>query len=179
MLCSMSKIGPKTVIARISATQDVSSHSVALACQKIHITNNGPNSAFMSTVSDGYISQSLTFDDDLASGGDSAITGAGNFITAGFAIGDTVIVSGSVSNNGTVSVPIKTLSATVMTFNGIVLVDEGPVASTLRGPLTVTDSTGFEITSGYTEVFGILGGTEVFFVCTAAQTAELSVAEEC
>lgn len=52
----------------------------------------------------------------FAASGHTITRSTGSFVTEGFAVGQSVTISGSVSNNGTVG-PISTLSATVMTFS--------------------------------------------------------------
>lgn len=68
-------------------------------------------------------SQVLTF----VAAGFTLTRSAGSWINDGFAVGKTVSILGSVSNNIT-SLPITALSATVMTFASG-LVNEGPIAS--------------------------------------------------
>jgi hypothetical protein len=74
---------------------------------------------------------SFTYNDNGGSG-DSVITrGSGDFVDEGFVAGSRITVSDTTSNNNTFSV--KTATATTLTLTGIVLVDEGPVASTIIG----------------------------------------------
>lgn len=68
----------------------------------------------------GSSAETLTF----AAAGHTITRSAGSFITDGFAVGDMVTVSGSVSNNGSAG-EITVLTATVMTFASG-LVNEGP-----------------------------------------------------
>lgn len=65
----------------------------------------------------------LTF----AASGHTITRSSGSWLADNFEIGDTVTISGTTSNNGTVG-PITALSAGVMTF-GSGLVNEGPIAS--------------------------------------------------
>jgi hypothetical protein len=67
--------------------------------------------------------RTLTF----ATAGDTITASSGSFHTDGYAIGDKLIVSGTTSNNGTLT--ITTLTATVITVAEN-LVDEGPLSAT-------------------------------------------------
>jgi hypothetical protein len=96
---------------------------------------------------------SLTF----AAAGHTITRAAGSWITDGFAVGDVVYVTGSVSNNGTVGV-VSAISATVLTFaSGVV--NEGPISvATVTGRYglvfaaaghTITRSAGSWIDDGF------------------------------
>ncbi len=98
----------------------------------------------------------LTFDDNV--GGDTCTRSAGSWITDGFAVGDYVTFSGTVSNN--VSGKITTLTDTVMGFGVVVLfADEGPVVGAAcvgqasivfaNGGDTITRSRGSWFTDGF------------------------------
>jgi hypothetical protein len=71
-------------------------------------------------------SPTLTFA-EVGATGDTITRSAGSWITDGFAVGDTVTVAGSASNN--VTGPIASLSATVITLGSTDLAAEGPVAN--------------------------------------------------
>lgn len=70
-------------------------------------------------------SPTLTFA-EVGATGDTITRSAGSWVTDGFAVGDTVTIGGSVSNN--VTGVIAALTATVITFDATDLVAEGPVA---------------------------------------------------
>jgi hypothetical protein len=63
----------------------------------------------------------------------------GSWITDQFAVGQSVIISGTASNNGTIG-PIKVLTDLVMTF-GSGLVNEGPVQGMVTGIGTAVQNT--------------------------------------
>lgn len=67
-------------------------------------------------------SESLTFDNV----GQTITRGAGSWVSDGFAVGDSVTITGTASNNVTATITV--LSATVMTF-GSGLAAEGPILS--------------------------------------------------
>lgn len=74
---------------------------------------------------------SLTYNDD-GGGGNSEITrSTGSFIRDGHIAGETITVSGTASNND--SFTVLSVSALTIVLDGIVLSDEGPVASDLVG----------------------------------------------
>jgi hypothetical protein len=77
---------------------------------------------------------SLTF----AAGGQTITRAAGSWLTDGHAVGDVVSVTGTVSNNIT-NKKITALSATVMTFVGAGIVNEGPISvATVTGRNSLT-----------------------------------------
>lgn len=78
----------------------------------------------------------LTFA-EVGATGDTITRATGSWITDGFAVGDVVTVSGSVSNN--VTGRIASLSATVLTFDTTDLANEGPVSGvTIVGSASYT-----------------------------------------
>lgn len=78
----------------------------------------------------------LTFA-EVGGTGDTITRSSGSWIADGFAVGDTITVTGSASNN--VTGPIASLSATVITLGTTDLVAEGPVAGvTVVGTPTLT-----------------------------------------
>lgn len=78
----------------------------------------------------------LTFA-EVGGTGDTITRSAGSWITDGFAVGDTITVTLSASNN--VTGPIASLSATVITLGTTDLAAEGPVANvTVVGTPTLT-----------------------------------------
>lgn len=81
----------------------------------------------------------LTFA-EVGESGDTITRSAGSWISDGFVVGDTVVITGTASNNG--SFVIASLSATVITLGSAGdLVDEGPVSGcTVRGYPTLTFS---------------------------------------
>jgi hypothetical protein len=72
----------------------------------------------------------------FAAAGDTITRNRGSWVADGFAVGDTVTVAGSASNDGTHI--ITTLSATVMTFAGSALIDEVAGSATAVVSLTET-----------------------------------------
>lgn len=82
------------------------------------------------------VGQTLTFA-EVGATGDTITRSAGSWIADGFAVGDDVTISGSVSNNITTTAGIATLTATVMTLDTDDLVDE---AATASEDVTITKS---------------------------------------
>jgi hypothetical protein len=81
-------------------------------------------------------SPSLTFT-EVGATGDTITRAAGSWVTDGFAVGDTVTITGTVSNNK--SVTIKTLSATIITVADTDdLIDEVCAVATVVGYATLT-----------------------------------------
>jgi len=64
---------------------------------------------------------------EVGATGDTITRSTGSFITDGFAVGDVITVTGSVSNN--VTGPIASLTATVITLGTTDLAAEGPVSN--------------------------------------------------
>ena len=81
--------------------------------------------------------ETLTFA-EVGATDDTITRSVGSWITDGFAVGDVVTVSGSVSNN--VTGRIKALSATVLTFDTTDLAAEGPTVA--LGTISVVGSNG-------------------------------------
>jgi hypothetical protein len=78
----------------------------------------------------------LTFA-EVGGTGDTITRSAGSWIADGFAVGDTITIAGSASNN--VTGPIASLSALVLTLDATDLAAEGPVAGvTVVGTPTLT-----------------------------------------
>lgn len=95
--------------------------------------------AAMSQVRSRMVAASLTFL-EVGATGDTITRGTGSFATDGFVAGDTIRVTGSVSNNVT-GVPAS-IAATVITLDTTDLANEGPVAGvtiTAEPTLTFTD----------------------------------------
>lgn len=92
-------------------------------------------------------SPSITFT-EVDTEGDTITRSAGSFIADGFAVGDTITVTGAVASAGAnnISGVIASLSATVITLGAEDLVDEGPI-------------TGVSIVARPTLTFAEVGGT--------------------
>lgn len=83
---------------------------------------------------------SLTYNDNDGTGNSEITRGAGSFIRDGHRVGESVTVSGTASNDGTYTV--TAVAALTLTLSGIVLTDEGPIASDLLG--TAVDKETFQ-----------------------------------
>jgi hypothetical protein len=131
--------GARGVFISDMASADVQNFSLLDANNSAQVPPN-TQSVIVSNLESGYAvtvwvrpdaTESFTYNDN-GGAGDSEITrGSGSFVDEGFAVGASVTVSGTVSNNGTY--PVKTVAALTLTLEGIVLTDEGPVSSTVRG----------------------------------------------
>lgn len=131
--------GARGVFISGMASADVQNFSLIDANGSVQVPPN-TQSITVSNLESGYavgvyvrpdLTASLTYNDN-GGAGDSEITqGSGDFAEEGFVAGEDVIVTGTTSNNGTFA--IKAVAALTLTLDGIVLTDEGPVSSTLRG----------------------------------------------
>jgi hypothetical protein len=98
--------------------------------------------ATMSGTSHNMSAANLTFA-EVGATGDTITRASGSWATDGFATGDILTISGSTSNDGTLSAVATVTSATVITLDTDDLVDEGPVSGvTVTGEpsLTFSDS---------------------------------------
>lgn len=77
-------------------------------------------------------SPNLTFA-EVGATGDTITRSAGSWTADGFAVGDIITISGSASNDMTITAPLAGVTATVLTLDTDDLTDEGPV-----GGVTVT-----------------------------------------
>jgi hypothetical protein len=99
--------------------------------QTVTVSNLESGYAAAVWVRPDYTSSGLVYDDDGGAGDSDITDGTADFIDDGFVAGANVIISGTTSNNGTF--PIKAVATTVLTLDGIVLTDESPASSTVRG----------------------------------------------
>lgn len=77
-------------------------------------------------------SVSLTYNDNDGNGDSEITRGSGDFIRDGWTVGQTAAIAGTTSNDSVVPT-VKAVAALTLTLDGIVLADEGPVSSDLRG----------------------------------------------
>lgn len=125
-------------------------------------------------------SPTLTFA-EVGGTGDTITRSAGSWITDGFAVGDTVTVAGSASNN--VTGAITALSATVLALDATDLAVEGPVSNcTVTGSSTLTfaevGATGDTVTrsAGSWLSDGFAVGDTVSFTGTASNNVTGTIA---
>jgi hypothetical protein len=125
-------------------------------------------------------SPTLTFL-EVGATGDTITRSAGSWITDGFAVGDTITVAGSASNN--VTGAIASLSATVITLGTTDLANEGPVSDcTVTASPTLTfaevGATGDTVTrsSGSWLNDGFAVGDTVTFAGTASNNVSGAIA---
>ena len=106
---------------------------------------------------------SLTFA-EVGATGDTITRAAGSWVTDGFTVGDTIVITGAVASSGAnnITAVIATLTATIITLGSEDLIDEGPITSatvTAYATLTfaevgstgdtVTRSSGSWVTDGF------------------------------
>lgn len=101
-------------------TKDVTAVTATVLTLSGGLANEGPVGNVSIVGSNG-----LTF----AAGGNTITRSGGSWLNDGFAVGDTLTIAGTASNNGTTPV-ITSLTATVATF-GSGIVNEGPIRSDL------------------------------------------------
>jgi len=131
MSTSGDQTGTQTAVNAFETTDE--RYCVALCA----LRDRNPQAAMSNTTVAMTGAPTLTFFD--AGGASDTITrSAGSFITDGFANGDRITITGSVSNN-LVDAPVVTVAATVLTLGTTALTNEGPKAGcTLTGTPTVT-----------------------------------------
>ena len=110
---------------------------------KAQLRDRLPGASLSQTISRMSGTPTVTFA-EVGESGDTITRSAGSFVTDGFAVGDTIRVSGSVSNN--VTCVVAGVSALVLTLGSQDLVGEGPVS-------------GVAITAEPTITFAEVGGT--------------------
>jgi hypothetical protein len=73
---------------------------------------------------------SFEYNDNGGAGDSQIIRTVGSFVGEGYAVGEVVQVSGTALNDGLYT--IKTVAVLILTLDGLVLADEGPLSSTLK-----------------------------------------------
>lgn len=112
--------------AVISAVNDYETLKKRFTTARVGVRDRLPFAAMSRTQVRMKGNPTVTFA-EVGASGDTITRSAGSFVADGFAVGMTITITGSASNN--VTGIITAVSATVLTFGTTDLVDEGPVAN--------------------------------------------------